>query len=666
MTPGPTLNSQVIDGGAKSMLLSLVKRMGNATHSLVYTKLDEFVPAGRFSWGAALAVAAASVALAAIARGALGTLIDQAQFVTFFPAVIVSALVAGVRGGLLAVALAAGVWWLWFASSLPDRGVGQAIAVGLFVLLSSIVVLIIGAMRVALSETRDRTSEIRRSMDLLRRVIDGMPDAIFLYEGREEELRFSYINSSGEAFLGRPRAEVIGKADKEIVDAAHASENCQVIASNQPLRVNERLLETAEGTRCVEIRKFPIKHVAAGGTGLLTIIRDVTDLRELEDSLRQRHRIDALGQLTGGIAHDFNNLLAIAIGNLDLAAEQEVTSADTKELLEDARNACLRGAELTSRLLAFARKQTLEPVTTNFNELLSDYTKLLTRLLGADIDLRLRLANNLWEAIVDRAQLEAAITNLATNARDAMPRGGRLIISTRNEVLEANYTANHPGLDPGKYVAVEVSDNGHGMTAEVQEKAVEPFFTTKAEGHGTGLGLSMVFGFAKQSGGHVRIYSEPGQGTTVTLLLPRAEGAGAGEATERLGPPRATREETLLVVDDNTSLRRVTVRQLTSLGYRVLEADDGPSALQVLREEGGIDLLLTDIIMPGGLSGVDLGREARQVRPDLKLIYMSGFPEAAFGDRADLEPGVVLLRKPFRKVELATRIREALGGDDGR
>jgi CheY-like chemotaxis protein len=230
-------------------------------------------------------------------------------------------------------------------------------------------------------------------------------------------------------------------------------------------------------------------------------------------------------------------------------------------------------------------------------------------------------------------------------------------------MLDENYVRKHTGLAAGEYVAIEVTDSGGGMTPDVQAKAIEPFFTTKEEGKGTGLGLSMVFGFAKQSGGHVRIYSEVGQGTTITLLLPRADGAAASEATDQRMPtaPRAKSGETVLVVDDNAALLRVAVTQLKALGYQVLQAGDGPSALELLKEKPQIDFLLTDIIMPGGLSGVDLGHEAQRMLPQLRLMYMSGFPEAAFGDDARLDQQVILVRKPFRQAELALRVREALG-----
>ncbi len=671
--------------------------MTDALEQIIFKKADSVIPTTQLSRMRALFISVAAVAVAALLRSALNTSLAEAQFVTFLPAVVLAAVVGGARSGFAAVALAAIIWWAFFAGSAPSLNQTDIVALALFVLMSSVLVLPICALRVALSRARDlqlslgsrvqertrelelarnelqefaanlekvverRTQELQRSRALLGSVIDGMPDAVFLFEGCGDELRFAYVNAAGATLLERPRDEILGKLDSDLISPTHAAENKHVLASNKPLQVNERYLEKGLKKRCVEVRKFPFLNAEENRSTLLTIIRDVTEFRDLEDSLRQKHRIDALGQLTGGIAHDFNNLLAIAIGNLDLLDVEGASPDEIKELVEDARNACLRGADLTSRLLAFARKQTLEPTTTDVNALIADYGKLLGRLLGADVDLRMNFGNSLWQATVDRAQLEAAITNLATNARDAMPRGGNLTISTRNETLETSYTDKHPGLAPGEYVAIEVSDTGCGMSPEVQEKAVEPFFTTKAQGHGTGLGLSMVFGFAKQSGGHVRIYSEPDQGTIVTLLLPRAGSVWVEEAIEETAAATEVGGALILVVDDNATLRRVTVKQLSSLGYAVLEAEDGPSALRLLSEHESVDLLLTDIVMPGGLNGADLGREARKMRPDLNLLYMSGFPEAAFGDHAGLDPDVVLLRKPFRKRELAKTIGEIVG-----
>ena len=680
-----------------SLQSALVLLVNNAFERAIFRKVDAVVPAAAPQPVPSFVLAVTAVAVAVLLRAALGDWIVETQFVTFFPAVIVAALFGGALSGFIAVALSAVAFWLFFSGSTPLLNGSDLTVVATFVILSSLLVLPICALRVALAQARDlqrslevrvhertvevelaheklqdltrnletlveqRTGELKRSRDLLGSVIDGMPDAVFLYEGSEDELRFAYVNAAGARLLGSSRDDVLGKLDVEFVSPKHASENRRVLSSSQPLEVNERLLKGQNSVRCVEVRKFPFRSNGKNKAALLTIIRDVTEIRNLEDSLRQKHRIDALGQLTGGIAHDFNNLLAIAIGNLDLLEAKQASPEEARELLDDARNACLRGAELTGRLLAFARKQTLEPLATSVNDLIADYSKLLSRLLGADIHLQLKLGERLCDAIVDRAQLEAAITNLATNARDAMPKGGKLTISTQNETLDTSYTDKHPGLSPGDYVAIEVSDTGCGMTSEVQEKAVEPFFTTKAEGHGTGLGLSMVFGFAKQSGGHVRIYSEPDEGTTVTLLLPRATIQQTAAVTNESAPDDENSGETILVVDDNAGLRRVTVKQLASLGYTVLEAEDGPMALRILKDDKSVDLLLTDIIMPGGLSGADLGREAHQLRPGLKIIYMSGFPEVAFGDRADLDPDIVLLRKPFRKVDLGKNIRDVLG-----
>lgn len=681
-----------------SQVIHVFASMRFPDQQAILQRLDTILPSPRFGFVTGLSIAAASVAVAVVLRQLIDPWLQAAQFVTFFPAVVLTALLGGTTFGLIAVALSAISWWAFFGPSVEatEASRGDLIGLILFLIVSTILAIAVGVMRSALSATRAlqetlevrvqertkelenaqtelrnlaaeledlvdrRTREVEQSRDLLGSVIEGLPDAVFLMEGQNNDLRFIYVNAAGESLLERKRSDIIGKSDREIIHRLHALENREVLESQQPLLVRDRSLESSDGSKSVEVRKFPLGESADGKTTLLTIIRDMTEMRKMEQSLRQTQRLDSLGQLTGGVAHDFNNLLAIAIGNLDLLDELVSLAPDAQELLDSARNACLGGAELTARLLAFARKQTLQPVPTDINDLISEYSKLLRRLLGAHIDLRLDLAEGLWQATVDRGQLEAAITNLATNARDAMPQGGRMAISTRNDMLDDNYVRNHPGLMAGEYIAVEVTDSGSGMTPEVQAKAVEPFFTTKEEGKGTGLGLSMVFGFAKQSGGHVRIYSEFGQGTTVTLLLPRAEDAAVSEAVAQTQTiPRAKSGELILVVDDNAALLRVAVSQLKALGYEVLQAGDGPSALELIKENPQIKLLLTDIIMPGGLSGVDLGYEAQRMLPHLRLMYMSGFPEAAFGDEARLDPHVILVRKPFRQTELAHRVREA-------
>jgi nitrogen-specific signal transduction histidine kinase/CheY-like chemotaxis protein len=384
----------------------------------------------------------------------------------------------------------------------------------------------------------------------------------------------------------------------------------------------------------------------------------VTERRTVEEQLRQAQKMEAIGNLTGGMAHDFNNLLGIIIGNLDLLRDRQSGDPDALELTGEALDAALRGADLTRRLLAFARRQPLQPERADVNALIAGIVKLLERTLGEQIQITLDLNPDTWPVVVDPAQLESALTNLATNARDAMHGGGQLIIVTGNRSLDADYTSQHAEVEPGDYALIEVSDTGTGMAPEVASHIFEPFYTTKEPGKGTGLGLSMVFGFIKQSGGHINVYSEVGIGTTFRLFLPRAD-AGA-EAGGTVVPATLVRGngETVLAVEDNTSLRRVVVRQLTELGYRVLEAEDAQTALRVLESEP-VDLLFSDIVMPGGTSGYELARTALSGCPAIKIVLTSGFPEQKIAGDANA-PNLRLLSKPYRKDELGRILRDVL------
>jgi signal transduction histidine kinase len=384
-------------------------------------------------------------------------------------------------------------------------------------------------------------------------------------------------------------------------------------------------------------------------------------LEQQAAQLRQAQKMEAIGNLTGGMAHDFNNLLGVVIGNLDLLSERLGSDPDARELVQEALDAALRGADLTRRLLAFARRQPLQPERVDLNELADRISKLLRRTIGENIEFKLELSADIWPVVVDPAQLEASLVNIVNNARDAMPKGGVLTIATSNRSLDEDYTASHPGLAPGDYAMIELSDTGTGIPPEVLNQVFEPFFTTKEQGKGTGLGLSMVFGFMKQSGGHINVYSEVGVGTTFRLYLPRALASAARSATTAPTAFENRGSETILAVEDNAGLRRVVARQLLELGYRVFEAEDGPAALKILESET-IDLLLTDIVMPGGMSGYDLARMALKRWPAMKALLTSGFPEAKLNGNGGPPVNMRLLSKPYRKDDLARTLREVLDG----
>jgi nitrogen-specific signal transduction histidine kinase/ActR/RegA family two-component response regulator len=383
-------------------------------------------------------------------------------------------------------------------------------------------------------------------------------------------------------------------------------------------------------------------------------------IEDLDQRLRQSQKLEAVGQLTGGIAHDFNNLLTVILGNAEILAESLASDQRLRRLAEVTAKAAERGAQLTHRLLAFSRRQPLDPKATDINRQIAGMDGLLRRVLGEDIEIDMVRASGLWTASVDPAQLESAILNLCINARDAMPKGGRLVIETANVHLDAAYAARQIEVEPGPYVVVAVSDAGIGMDSATLEHAFEPFFTTKDVGKGSGLGLSMVYGFAKQSKGHVRIYSELGHGTTVKVYLPRAASGEDADAVETSEALAVKGSEKILVVEDDDLVRDHVCRMLQSLGYEVVAVRNGPEAMEVVKKVGDFDLLFTDVVMPGGMNGRQLAEEAKKLRPNLPVLFTSGYTENAIVHHGRLDRGVHLLQKPYRSGDVAAKIRAAL------
>ena len=414
--------------------------------------------------------------------------------------------------------------------------------------------------------------------------------------------------------------------------------------------------EAANGHH-LEIRRTPMPD-----GGFVLTISDMTKRAQAESVLREAQKMQAIGQLTGGIAHDFNNLLQVILGNLEFVRAKLTDDAKLQQRIERAAWAAQRGATLTGQLLAFARKQPLAPAPIDLAATMPDLIPLLRRTLGEHIEVRYVETAGLWPAMADPAQLESAVLNLALNARDAMPGGGRLTIELGNKVLDPEYARHHAEVTPGDYAMVAVSDTGHGMVPEVLARVFEPFFTTKPDGKGTGLGLAMVFGFVKQSGGHVKIYSEPGEGTTVKLYLPRA--VGAAIAAQRSGAPielpRGT--GTVLVVEDEAAVREIACAILADLGYRVLEAADGEEALRVFgANAAAIDLLLTDVVLSGKVRGRELAERVQALRPEVPVVFMSGYTENSIVHHGRLDDGVQLIGKPFKREQLARKVADALG-----
>jgi PAS domain S-box-containing protein len=501
---------------------------------------------------------------------------------------------------------------------------------------------------------------MRRSQALLQATFDASPFAIVI---RDAYRRILFWNRAAETLFGYAAAEVLGRVgpppDDDVAGGVFESIIQRVKAGETISGIGQDLRR--KGGSVVQVRRTiaPI-YIAGEFSGFVGLIEDVTEHNAIERQLVQAQKMEAIGNLTGGIAHDFNNLLGIAIGNLDLLRPLLQGDAEEEELVDDALNAALRGADLTRQLLAFARRQPLRPCAVDLNELVGDVGRLLGRTLDQNIALKLQLGPEVWRVVVDPTQLESSLMNLATNARDAMPRGGTLTIVIGNRQLDEDYAAAHPEVTAGDYAMIEVSDTGIGMSAEIARQIFEPFFTTKPYGRGTGLGLSMVFGFVKQSGGHINVYSEPGVGTTFRLYLPRNESAALGrEPRDEVSVPPA-RGETILVVEDNDDLRRVVTRQLRELGYHTIEAHAGAAALRLLAEHE-VDLLFSDIVLPGGIDGFEVTRRAIQLRPYLKVVLTSGFPGARTNDELNrMGHAVRLLTKPYRKDELAVMLRAAL------
>lgn len=430
-------------------------------------------------------------------------------------------------------------------------------------------------------------------------------------------------------------------------------------------RPREVLGQHADGTT------FPVDLSVArmkveGEIIFIGVMRDLRERVALEEQLRQAQKMEAVGQLTGGIAHDFNNLLAVIQGNLemlrsDMQADGPLNRETLLELCTESLHASERGANLTQGLLAFSRKQTLKPEPFDVNEVIDRMETLLRRTLGETVDLKIARKDGGWLTEADPAQLESAILNLAVNANDAMNHVGTLTIETSDTSLDEHYAATHEEVEPGNYVLIAVSDNGPGMSEEVLSRALEPFFTTKDVGEGTGLGLSMIYGYAKQSRGHLSIYSEVGVGTTVKLYLPRSTAVQDIPDSKDETPTSVGGSEVILVVEDDEALRRTVTRILKRKGYEVLVARDGPDALLQLDTAEHIDLILSDVILPGGLTGPELIVEAERAHPDIKTVLMSGYTKEAIMHRGDISEDVHLIHKPFSPQDLGTTLREVLG-----
>ncbi|MBM7117909.1 PAS domain S-box protein [Archangium primigenium] len=494
--------------------------------------------------------------------------------------------------------------------------------------------------------TRERDRVWNVSQDLL---------VVADYEGR-----FVSVNPAWSAILGWEPEELLGKNSQWL---EHPEDHDKSRAEREHLSAGERTQQFENRLRHKDgtYRLLSWTAVAVPERRLVySSARDITEQRKIEEQLRQSQKMEAVGKLTGGVAHDFNNLLQVISGNLQLLQRDVAGNERGTRRVQTAIGSVERGARLASQLLAFARRQPLAPVVIHLGRLVRGMDDLLRRSLGEDIEVETVISGGLWNTAVDPNQLENVILNLAINARDAMHNTGKLTIEVSNAMLDDRYALTNPEVQPGQYVLLAVSDTGGGMTPEVMERAFEPFFTTKAEGRGTGLGLSMVYGFVKQSGGHVKIYSEVGHGTTLKIYLPRTFDSELPLAGDVVTGPIEGGHETILVVEDDAEVRGTVVEILTELGYRVLKAQDGQSAMAILQSGLLVDLLFTDVVMPGPVRSPDLARQAKALLPDIEVLFTSGYTENAIVHGGRLDPGVHLLSKPHRREDLARKLRQLL------
>ncbi|MDF0663651.1 MULTISPECIES: ATP-binding protein [unclassified Rhizobium] len=465
------------------------------------------------------------------------------------------------------------------------------------------------------------------------------------------------ISRTGEVIGGL----FFGHADIGVFDAASESGLAGLAGEAAVAIDNARLFDAAQ--RELQERRRAEEALKELNANLEHLVKQKTEeLTQNAEALRQAQKLEAIGQLTGGVAHDFNNLLQIIVGNLDtLTRNLPPEAGRLRRAASQATNGARRAAALTQRLLAFARRQPLDPKPIDTNSLIRGMSELLHRTLGEIYHIEVVLAAGLWKAEADPNELESALLNLAINARDAMPDGGKLTIETFNAHLDEAYASSHAEVIPGQYTAISVSDTGTGMDTETLSHVFEPFFTTKDQGKGTGLGLSQVYGFVKQSKGHVKIYSEVGEGTTVKIYLPRLFSDGADEeVAEAPAIPEAAAGEVILVVEDDPDVRAYSVESLRELGYHVLEAKDGPAALQALSSYGKADLIFSDVVLPGGMSGADVVAKARETNPTQKALFTTGYSRNAIVHHGRLDKGVHLLPKPFSFEDLAVRVRDVL------
>jgi len=524
---------------------------------------------------------------------------------------------------------------------------------------------VVGASKIARDVTERKNAEeaLLESEEMARGIIETALDAFIQMD---EDGRVIGWNPQAEALFGWSRDEVIGKALGDLIvperlRARHTAGVARFLQGGGSTILGKRIEMDAlrrDGTEIkVELKVTALRR--RSGYVFNAFVQDFPEKRALDEQLRMSQKMEAIGQLTGGVAHDFNNMLTVITGTIEILAEgvaNDPKLAATVKLIDEAAT---RGVEMTQRLLAFARKQPLQPYSTDVNTLLVDAAKLLRQTLGEQIEIESILQDELPPVLVDASQLTTALLNLALNARDAMPYGGKLMLETCDVSLDEAYARANGEVRPGQYVMVAVSDTGRGIPAAIRDRVFDPFFTTKAPGKGTGLGLSMVYGFVKQSGGHIKIYSEEGQGTSIKIYLPQAR--ETDKVLElALAAPIEGGQETVLVVEDDALVRNFVMGQLKSLGYTTLVAANAAEALSLIDRGATLDLLFTDVVMPGTMNGRQLAEEVVKRLPTVKVMFTSGYTQNAIVHHGRLDPDIILLPKPYRKSDLARLVRVAL------
>lgn len=506
------------------------------------------------------------------------------------------------------------------------------------------------------ARTQDRLEDAMRRVEA---VIESSPLAIL---SLDMQGRVTSWNRAAEEMFGWDSEEVIGKPLPTVPDEEVPEFKAMIARLNRGERIVARDVRRRrkDGT-VLDARLWVAPLYAPDGTirGNIGVLTDVTSQRRMEQQFIQSQKMEAIGRLAGGVAHDFNNVITVISGYGQMLLEGAKDDPMLREAAEEVLNSADRAAGLARQLLAFSRRQTIQPRVLNLNELVSNLQKLLGRVIGEDIELRTALRPDVAPVLADPGQMEQVLMNLAVNARDAMPEGGKLIIETRNVTLDESYTAAHAGVKPGPYVLLTVSDTGTGMTEDVKAHLFEPFFTTKERGRGTGLGLSTVYGIVKQHGGDIWVYSEPGRGTTFKIYLPQAAGAVSAEPVQEQPAPARRGTETILVAEDEEAVRKLLRDILEQRGYRVLEASSGQDALVIAESGEQIDLLLTDVVMPR-MGGRELARRFAMLYPGTPILFLSGYTDEMVGEPGLLGPGADFMSKPFAPEDLARRIRELL------